>query len=219
MHQVNRQRVQRWDSGAVGRIARIGRRRASSLVLAVVCGLLVTSCGGGDSASRSSSAQSGAFSPKTAAARATVLRLWSEIRSGSPSLTSEYDPKLQRLLGKDLILTVFDIAPPEYSAPPRIRESRQVSSGVLVYVEGKGPGQDPSVPVTFLVSKVKQRWVVRYDSNLINRIRGEIVAEVQRGLPRTKASQDKAAAVANHAVLEARTLFARGPRKGTLPRR
>ena len=217
-----RRRMRRWArSGTHGYTASIHRRRAFSLVLGVILGMLVASCSGGDSPSESgmSSGPNGASSPKTAPARATVLRLWSEIRSGSPTLTSEYDPRLLRLLGTDLILTVFDIAPPEYLAPPRVKEARQVSSGILVRVEGKGPGQPDPVPVSFLVSKVSRRWLIRYDSNLINRVRGQVLAEAQLGLPRTKATQDKAEAMANQAVLEARALFADGPRKGTLPPR
>jgi hypothetical protein len=151
--------------------------------------------------------------------KATVLRLWSEIRSGSPTLSYEYDPKLVRLLGSDMILTAFDIAPPEYSAAPRIEEVRRVPTGVLVYVAGKDPGRNEPIHVSFLLSKLNGRWLVRYDSNLMNRVRGQIQADVLRGLPRTKETQDQAAVAANKAVLDARALFARGPRKGTLPPR
>jgi hypothetical protein len=194
---------------------------SSSLLIGIISVLLITSCNGGDSSSDSATSgeRGGDVSPKTAPARATVLRLWNEIEAGSPSLTSEYDPRLVRLLGKDLILTVFDSAPPEYFAPPRVKEIHQVPSGILVQVEGKGPGQDESIPVSFLVAKVGQRWLVRYDSNLINRVRGQIQAEVAQGLPRTEATQDRAAMVASQAVLEIRGLFAEGPRKGTLPPR
>ena len=205
--------------GLLGTMARIQGRRAFSLLLTMSCCLLVTACNDDDSTSRggASSVQSGGSSPKFAPARATVFRLWSEIASGSPSLTSEYDPRLVRLLGSNLMLTVFDVAPPEYSAPPRMKEVRQVSSGVLIRVEGKGPGQEEPIPVSFLVSKVNQQWLIRYDSNLLNRIRGEIQAQVLRGLPRTEATLERASALANRAVLEARALFAKGPRKGTLP--
>jgi hypothetical protein len=94
-----------------------------------------------------------------------------------------------------------------------------VPSGVMVRGEGKGPDQSEPVPVSFLVAKVEDRWLVRYDSNLLNRVRGQIAAEVRLGLPRTKETEEQAAAVANQAVLDARSLFAEGPRKGTLPPR
>lgn len=196
-------------------------RRAGSLLLGILCGLLVTSCGKGgwEAGSTASSAERGASSPKTVSPEATVLRLWSEIGSGSPSLTSEYDPRLLRLLGSDLVLTAFDSAPPEYSAPPRVKKISKVRSGVLVHVEGRGPGQDEPVPVSFLVGKVKRRWLIRYDSNLINRVRGQVQAEVKLGLPPTEATEEKAAAAASRAVLEARSLFAEGPRKGRIPPR
>jgi hypothetical protein len=202
-------------------LANIHRRRAFSFVVGVLCGLLVASCNDGDSDSRSSAsnAQPGAASPQADAARAAVLRLWSEIRAGSPTLTSAYDPKLVRLLGTDLILTVFDLTPPEYTSPLKLNEIRRVPSGVVVYGEAKGPDQSEPVRVNFLVAKVENRWLVRYDSNLLNRVRAQIAAEVRLGLPRTKETEEQAAAAANQAVLNARSLFAEGPRKGTLPPR
>jgi hypothetical protein len=204
----------------VGTLANI-RRRAFSLLIGVISGLLVASCNDGDSDSRSgtSNAQNGAASPQAEAAKAAVLRLWSQIRSGSPTLTHEYDPKLVRLLGTDLILTVFDLTPPEYAAPLNIKEVRPVASGVIVHGEGKGPGEADPIPVNFLVAKVNDRWLIRYDSNLLNRVRGQIAAEVRLGLPRTEETEERASAVANKAVLDARSLFADGPRKGTLPPR
>jgi hypothetical protein len=196
-------------------------RRAVSLLIGVLCGLLVASCNEGDSDSRSnaSKVQTGAASPQAEAARAAVLRLWFEIGAGSPTLTSAYDPKLVRLLGTDLILTVFDLTPPEYTAPLKVKEIRRVPSGVVVQGEGQGPDQSEPVPVSFLVAKAEGRWLVRYDSNLLNRVRGQVAAEVRLGLPRTEEAEEQARAAGNQAVLDARTLFAEGPRKGTLPPR
>jgi len=199
----------------MAKIADVFPRRPLCMLLGGLCGLLLISCGDGERADRRAGGEASSRTPVTA----TVQQLWSDIRSGSPALTAAYDPELVRLLGTDLMLTVFDTAPPEYSSPPRLKEVRKSGSSVVVFTEGKGPGQKGSVPVSFLLAKVKGRWLVRYDSNLLNRIRAEVAAETQRRLPRTKAGQATAAAAGNRAVLDARSLFAQGPRKGKLRRK
>jgi hypothetical protein len=191
------------------------------VILGILAALSVASCNGGDSDSGSatSSEQGDASSPGARDAKAAVVRLWSHIGSGSPTLTSEYDPKLIRLFGTNLILTVFDGPPPEYTAPLRVKEIRRVPSGFIVIGEGKGPGQTDPIRIGFLLGKSGGRWHVRYDSNLFNRVRGELMAQVRRRLPPTKETEERAAAVANGAILRARSLFAIGPRKGSLPPR
>lgn len=198
----------------------IGRWR-HVLVLAVAsCGLLGTGCSGNESESAATrSAQIPGSSPRTAGAEATVRRLWAEIRAGSPTLTAEYDPKLLGLLGSGLILTVFDSPPPEYSVPPRLTNIRAVPGGVLITVRAKGPGQSDAITVSYLLAQVKGRWLVRHDSNLLNRIRGQVISEVQGRLPRTGAAKDQADRAGNRAVLAARQLFSPGPPRGRLPSR
>ena len=189
------------------------------LVLAVAsCGLLWTGCGGnGSEPAAARSAKIPGSSPRTAGAEATVRRLWTQIGTGSPTFPSEYDPELRDLLGSDLILTVFDSPPPEYSVPPRLTEVQAVSGGVLITVRTKGPGQSEAAVASFLLAQVKGRWLVRYDSNLLNRVRGQVASDAQDRLPRTEAATNQAARAGNRAVLAARRLFAPGPHRSRLP--
>ena len=191
--------------------------RAAGVLLAVVCALGLAACNGdGSSAGDPGTGVQTTVSAAPGTPEAAVHRLWTQIGAGSPTLTSEYDPRLVRLLGRDLILKAWDSAPAEYASAPRVKKILRLPAGVIVEVEGRGSGKGKPIPVSFLVAKVKGRWVVRYDSTLINRVRGQVAADFKEGLPRTKATEEQAAAAANRAVLRARTLFATGPRKGKL---
>jgi len=182
---------------------------------------VLTACGNG-SAPRTTGAA--APSPKLVAAanspQGVVLALWREIGAGSPTLLSEYDPRVLQMLGTDRLLAIFDSPPPEYSVDPRVVGLDQVAGGILVTLAVPAAVQGHAPRAWFLVAKRQGRWEIRYDSKLADRLRGEVQGEVIRNLTPSLRSAAKAAAAGNRAVIDFRSLFTLGPRRGTLsPRR
>lgn len=184
----------------------------------VACTALMSGCTGSDA--ESDEKEQGGVTvtrAENATPVETVLRLWREIDGGSPTLVYEYDPRVLRLLGTDRMLAAYDQAPPIFAGTPRVTHVEKVRLGTQVTVRARPPGEKQPRRAVFLLGKVRDRWLVRYDSNLVTATRARVTEEVkQRLAPRAATPPRRATDAGARAARQLRGLFAQGPKRGTL---